>query len=84
MTAEGNVAYTAYRDGGRWMEAVFQADDGDPLRLVPQRARSPGSPEMHEGRRFPMTAPFIGAAVSYDNGQTWDDLALFSPVDPRH
>lgn len=76
LTAEGNVTYTAYRDGGRWLEAVFQADDGtlfgwyhnEPAHLVP--------PEMHEGRRFPMTAPFIGAAVSYDNGLTWDDLGL--------
>jgi hypothetical protein len=76
LTAGEEITYTAYRDGGRWMEAVFQADDGtlfgwyhnEPAHLVP--------PEMHEGRRFPMTAPFIGAAVSYDNGQTWDDLGL--------
>lgn len=83
MTAEGNVAYTAYRDGGRWMEAVFQADDGtlfgwyhnEPAHLVP--------PEMHEGRRFPMTAPFIGAAVSYDNGRNWDDLGLILAGGPE-
>jgi len=73
---EGNVTYTAYRDAGRWMEAVFQADDGilfgwyynESAHLVPQ--------EMHEGRRFAMTAPFIGAAVSSDNGRTWYDLGL--------
>lgn len=76
LTRDRDVTYTAYRDGGRWLEAVFQADDGtlfgwyhnEPAHLVP--------PEMHEGRRFPMTAPFIGAAVSYDNGLTWDDLGL--------
>jgi hypothetical protein len=34
-------------------------------------------PEAYQvGRQFPMTAPFIGAVVSYDNGETWDDLGL--------
>lgn len=83
LMARGKITYTAYRDGGRWMEAVFQADDGtlfgwyhnEPAHLVP--------PEMHEGRRFPMTAPFIGAAVSYDNGQTWDDLGLILAGGPE-
>jgi hypothetical protein len=30
-----------------------------------------------------MTAPFIGAAVSYDNGQTWDDLGLILAGGPE-
>lgn len=76
MTRGQEITYTAYRDGGRWLESVFQDEDGtlfgwyhnEPAHLVP--------PEMHVGRRFPMTAPFIGAAVSYDNGQSWDDLGL--------
>ena len=76
LTVKGEIVYTAYRDGGRWMEAVHRTRDGtlygwyhnEPAHLVP--------PEMQGGRRFPMTAPFIGAAVSYDNGETWDDLGL--------
>lgn len=76
LAVKGEITYTAYRDGGRWMEAVHQTSDGtlfgwyhnEPAHLMP--------PEMQEGRRFPLTAPFIGATVSYDNGLTWDDLGL--------
>jgi hypothetical protein len=83
MTAGEKITYTAYRDGGRWIESVYQTEDGtlygwyhnEPAHLVP--------PEMHVGRRFPMTAPFIGAAVSYDNGQTWDDLGLILAGGPE-
>ncbi|MBS3933402.1 MAG: hypothetical protein KGZ35_03515 [Truepera sp.] len=83
MTPGQKVTYTAYRDGGRWIESVFQDADGtlfgwyhnEPAHLVP--------PEMHIGRRFPMTAPFIGAAVSDDNGQTWDDLGLILAGGPE-
>lgn len=82
MTREREITYTAYRDGGRWLEAVHQQGDtlygwyhNEPAHLVP--------PEMHEGRRFPMTAPFIGAAVSYDKGLTWDDLGLILAGGPE-
>jgi hypothetical protein len=83
MTPGEKITYTAYRDGGRWIESVHQEPDGtlfgwyhnEPAHLVP--------PEMHIGRRFPMTAPFIGAAVSYDNGQTWDDLGLILAGGPE-
>ena len=34
------------------------------------------SEEYQQDRQFPLTAPFIGTAVSYDNGLTWDDLGL--------
>ena len=76
MTRGVEITYTAYRDGGRWIESVYQEEDGtlygwyhnEPAHLVPE--------EMQVGRQFPLTAPFIGAVVSYDNGQTWDDLGL--------
>jgi hypothetical protein len=83
LAVEGKITYTAYRDGGRWIEAVYPAEDGtlfgwyhnEPAHLVP--------PEMHEGRQFPMTAPFIGAVVSYDNGEHWDDLGLIIVGSPE-
>jgi hypothetical protein len=77
------IVYNAWRDGGRWIESVHQEPDGtlfgwyhnEPAHLVPD--------EMHIGRRFPMTAPFIGAAVSYDNGHSWDDLGLILAGGPE-
>ena len=40
--------------------------------------------EYQVGRQYPMTAPFIGAAISYDNGLSWDDLGLVLTGAPRH
>lgn len=76
MTPGEPVTYTAWRDGGRWMEAAHRDPDGvvygwyhnEPAHFVPE--------ELQAGRQFRLTTPFIGAAVSYDNGQTWDDLGL--------
>ncbi len=76
MTRGTPIVYNAWRDGGRWIESVHQDPDGtlygwyhnEPAHYVPD--------EYHQGRQFPMTAPFIGAAVSYDNGVSWDDLGL--------
>jgi hypothetical protein len=76
MSRIGDITFTAWRDGGRWIESVHQESDGtlfgwyhnEPAHLVPDH--------MHVGRQFPLTAPFIGAVVSYDNGATWDDLGL--------
>ncbi|MBI4929045.1 MAG: hypothetical protein HY835_14855, partial [Anaerolineae bacterium] len=76
MTRGSEIIYTAWRDGGRWIESVHQEPDGtlfgwyhnEPAHLVPD--------EYHVGRQFPLTAPFIGAVVSYDNGDSWDDLGL--------
>jgi hypothetical protein len=76
MTRGAEIVYNAWRDGGRWFESVHQDADGtlygwyhnEPAHLI--------GPEWQEGRQFPLTAPFIGAAVSYDNGETWDDLGL--------
>lgn len=70
------IIYNAWRDGGRWIESVHQEPDGtlygwyhnEPAHLVPA--------SYQVGRQFPLTAPFIGAVVSYDNGDTWDDLGL--------
>lgn len=70
------VVYTAWRDGGRWIESVHQDPDGtlfgwyhnEPAHFLPE--------EWQKGRQFPLTAPFIGAVVSYDNGVNWDDLGL--------
>lgn len=70
------IMYNAWRDGGRWIESVHQEADGtlygwyhnEPAHLVPD--------SYQVGRQFPLTAPFIGAVVSYDNGVSWDDLGL--------
>jgi hypothetical protein len=72
----GDITFTGWRDGGRWIESVHPEPDGallgwyhnEPAHLVPD--------EYQIGRQFPLTAPFIGAVVSYDNGRTWDDLGL--------
>lgn len=79
----GEITYTAWRDGGRWIESVHQEADGmlygwyhnEPAHLFPD--------SYHVGRQFPLTAPLIGAVASYDNGDTWDDLGLVltSPPD---
>ena len=76
LAARGEITYTGWRDGGRWIESVHQEADGtlfgwyhnEPAHYIPD--------EYQVGRQFPMTAPFIGAAASYDNGLTWDDLGL--------
>lgn len=76
MSHGAEITYTAWRDGGRWIEAVHQESDGtlygwyhnEPAHFIPD--------EYQQGRQFPMTAPFIGAVVSHDNGASWDDLGL--------
>jgi hypothetical protein len=83
MTVLGPTTYNAWRDGGRWFEAAHQDADGtlyawyhnEPAHLI--------ADEWQVGRRFPLTAPFIGAAVSYDNGDTWDDLGLILTGGPE-
>lgn len=83
MTVIGPTVYTAWRDGGRWFEAAHQDADGtlyawyhnEPAHLI--------GDEWQQGRRFPLTAPFIGAAVSYDNGENWDDLGLILAGGPE-
>jgi hypothetical protein len=72
----GEVTFTAWRDGGLWIESVHQETNGwllgwyhnEPAHYIPD--------EYQMGRQFPMTAPFIGAAISYNNGMSWDDLGL--------
>ncbi|MBL8093391.1 MAG: hypothetical protein JNL73_04425 [Anaerolineales bacterium] len=83
MTRGTHIIYNAWRDGGRWIESVHQDPDGtlygwyhnEPAHYVPD--------EYHQGRQFPMTAPFIGAAASRDNGATWDDLGLILAGGPE-
>lgn len=83
MSPIGPIVYNAWRDGGRWIEAVHQDPDGtlfgwyhnEPAHLI--------GDEWQVGRRFPLTAPFIGAAVSYDNGANWDDLGLIIAGGPE-
>lgn len=82
MTRGGEIVYTGWRDGGRWIESVHQAPDGvlygwyhnEPQHLIPA--------EYQEGHKYGLTAPFIGAVVSYDNGATWDDLGLVLTAAP--
>jgi|YNPMSStandDraft_2_1061718.scaffolds.fasta_scaffold00517_14 hypothetical protein len=72
----GEITYTAWRDGGRWIESVFPDEDGtlygwyhnEPAHLIGE--------EYQQGRQFRLTAPMIGAVVSRDNGATWDDLGI--------
>ena len=72
----GEIRYTAWRDGGRWIQAVHQEEDGTLLGWYHNEPAHYISAEYQVGRQFPMTAPFIGAVISYDNGFTWDDLGL--------
>lgn len=70
------ITYTSPRDGGRWIESVYQEPDGtlygwyhnEPLLLIPE--------EVQQGRPNRLTAPYIGAVISRDNGLTWDDLGI--------
>ncbi len=70
------VAFNNKIDGGRWIESVHQEADGtlygwyhnEPARLIPEEAQ--------KGRPNRLTAPYIGAAVSRDDGLTWTDLGL--------
>ena len=83
MTRGDPITYTAWRDGGRWIESVYQEPGGvlygwyhnEPAHLIPD--------EYQQGRQYPLTAPFIGAVVSYDNGETWDDLGLILSGGPE-
>lgn len=68
------VIYTSSRDGGRWIESVYQEPDGtllgwyhnEPMQLIPE--------EVQQGRPNRLTAPNIGEVISRDNGVTWDDV----------
>ncbi|RPJ43129.1 MAG: hypothetical protein EHM21_11940 [Chloroflexi bacterium] len=85
MTRGAPITYTAWRDGGRWIEAVHADPDGtlygwyhnEPAHytLIPE--------EIQKGRQYRLTAPFIGALVSYDNGENWDDLGLVLTGSPE-
>ncbi len=76
LVRHGDITFTAWRDGGRWIESVHQEPNGwllgwyhnEPAHYIPD--------EYQVGRQFRLTAPFIGAVVSYDNGLSWDDLGL--------
>lgn len=76
LVCRGEITFTAWRDGGRWIESVHQEANGwllgwyhnEPAHYIPE--------DYQVGRQFPLTAPFIGALVSYDNGLSWDDLGL--------
>jgi hypothetical protein len=76
LVRHGDITFTAWRDGGRWIESVHQEANGwllgwyhnEPAHYIPD--------EYQVGRQYPMTAPFIGAVISYDNGLSWDDLGL--------
>jgi len=72
----GEVTFTAWRDGGLWIESVYPQPDGAIYGWYHNEPAHFISDEYQQGRQFPMTAPFIGAAVSNDNGRTWDDLGL--------
>ena len=84
MSRGAEITYTAWRDGGRWIESVHPDPDGtlygwyhnEPRHyvLIPEAIQT--------GREVRLTAPFIGAVASYDNGETWDDLGLILTGSP--
>jgi hypothetical protein len=70
------VRFSTWRDGGRWIESVYQEPDGTLLGWYHNEPAHYLPDELQSGREFPLTTPFIGALVSYDNGASWDDLGL--------
>jgi len=82
MSPSQAITYTGWRDGGRWIEAVHQEPDGtlygwyhnEPAHMIPE--------EVQQGKPNRLTAPLIGALVSYDNGENWDDLGLILTAGP--
>src|SRR5262249_14084184 len=55
--------------GGQWIEATYRAEDGS---LYGWYHNEP--PGLCGGSR--LTAPRIGALVSYDDGQSWQDFGI--------
>ena len=76
LSSSGPITYTNTIDGGRWIESVHQEPDGtlygwyhnEPEKMIPEAVQ--------QGRPNRLTAPFIGAVVSRDNGVTWDDQGM--------
>lgn len=71
------VQYNNMIDGGRWMEAVIQDDDGT---LYGYYHNEPTS----VCRGFGKTAPRIGAARSSDGGRSWQDLGIILEAPMPH
>jgi len=71
----GDVSFTAWRDGGRWIESVHQEPNGW---LLGWYHNEPAGlcPGTH------LTAPKIGATRSTDNGATWRDLGIVLEAPP--
>lgn len=61
--------------GGQWLEATYRAEDGT---LYGWYHNEP--PNLCGNSR--LTAPRIGAMVSHDNGQTWEDLGIVIDAPP--
>lgn len=76
LVSGAEITYTAWRDGGHWIESIHQEANGTLYGWYHNEPAHFIADEYQQGRQFPMTAPFIGAVVSYDNGNTWDDLGL--------
>lgn len=76
LTCIGEITYTAWRDGGRWIESVFPDEDGSLYGWYHNESAHLIGEEYQQGRQFRLTAPMIGAVVSRDNGATWDDLGI--------
>jgi hypothetical protein len=70
------INYSNTVDGGRWIESVYPEPDGtlygwyhnEPMKLLPEQVQT--------GRPNRLTAPFIGGAISRDNGLTWIDQGI--------
>lgn len=79
------IVYSTYREGGRWIKSVHQMPDGTLYGWYHNEpSRLPYIPEpLHEGHTWRLTAPFIGALRSVDNGMTWDDLGIVISFGPE-
>jgi hypothetical protein len=76
MVRGKEILYTAWRDGGRWIESVHQDPDGTLFGWYHNEPAHWIEEKWQVGLKDRITAPFIGAVVSYDNGANWDDLGL--------
>jgi len=64
------VVFDHVLEGGQWIESTWKADDGT---LYGWYHNELG---VFMERDWPLRAPRIGAARSYDNGLTWQDLGI--------
>jgi hypothetical protein len=70
------VVFDNVLEGGQWIESTWKAADGT---LYGWYHNEVG---VFMDREWPLRAPRIGAARSYDNGITWEDLGIVLEAPP--